>query len=363
MTRTNERIEMWILCWIYDLLLNLYPREYLGEYGDELQVVFELSLDDAMQAGKFAVVLFVLRELISLPQAIIYEHLRERRKAKMIGKFSSRFDFVPGSRWEFLTALYPFILVGFIEPLMIVLMVSNLLTPQSVLVNGIGIFIVASLGILLLIGFVTGLPRWSLPYLGFALTIFSVSCFSALMDFRPLHLYDRLSPLGDIVVEGGWWFGLLVAMILLMAVTRTLPAFQRFRNDWTLLSFIPYGGVPFALMITFDEYTGDEPFMFFAFLVLALGTWLYLHNKHEWKRFGALFGAMTLAMFIAAAGKVILFPAQDWLIFVDPASWKTEAMYTINTWIWLALIMLLTSVPNLLSRSKDRLQTANMQVS
>ncbi len=326
---------------LYALLLHLFPKAYRDEYGDELQTVFELSLDDAMQAGKFPVVLFVLRELISLPQAIIYEHLRERRKAKMIGKFSSRFDFVPGSRREFLTALYPFLLIGFVEPLMIVLMVSNLLTPQSMLVNGIGIFIVVSLGILLLIGFVKGLPRWSLPYLGFALTILSVSGFSFLLDIRSLRLYDRLSPLGDILFEGGWWFGLLVVMILLVTVTRCLPAFQRFRNDWTLLCFIPYGGVPFALMITFDAYTGDEPFMFFSFLVLASGTWLYLHNQHEWKRFGALFGAMTLAMFIAAAGKVILLPAQDWLYVVSPATWKTEAMYTLVTWLWLALIMLI----------------------
>jgi len=350
-------MNLQFLCRLYGLLLWLYPKGYREEYGSELRAVFDLSLDDAMKEGKAKFTGVVLHELISLPKAIFYEHLRERRKAKMIGKFSSRFDFVPGSRREFLTALYPFILIGFIHPLMNMLMVSNLLTPQSVLVNGIGIFIVASLGILLLIGFVKGLPRWSLPYLGFALTILSVSGFSFLLDIRSLHLYDRLAPLSDIMFEGGWWFGLLVAMILLMAVTRTLPAFQRFRNDWTLLCFIPYGGVPFALMITFDAYTGDEPFMFFAFLVLALGTWLYLNNKHEWKRFGSLFGAMTLVMFIAAAGKVILLPTQDWLSFVDSVSWKAEAMYTVNTWIWLALIMLLTSALNLPSRSKSRLQT------
>ncbi len=357
MTKTNERIEIWFLCRIYGLLLTLYPREYRGKFGDELQTVFELSLYDAIQAGELKVVRVLLRELISLPQAIIYEHLRERRKERMIGKFSSRFDFAPGSRREFLTALYPFILVGFVEPLMIVLMVSNLLTPQSVLVNGIGIFIVASLGILLLIGLAKGLPRWSLPYLGFALTILSVSIFSFLLDLRSLHFHDRLAPLGDFIFEGSMWFGLLIVMILLVAVTRTVSAFKRFRNDWTLLCFIPYGGVPFAMMLTFDEYTGDEPFMFFAFLVLALGTWLYLHNKHEWKRFGVLFGAMTLAMFIAAAGKAILLPTQNWLVFVDSVSWKTEVMYTIRTWVWLALIMLLTSVLNLPTRSKERLQT------
>ncbi len=357
MTRSGEGIDVWFPRRLYGLLLTLYPRKYRDEYGEELQSVFDLTLDDAMRTGRFEVALVVLRELISLPPAIIYEHLRERRKAKMIGKFSSRFDFAPGSIREFLTALYPFILVGFIEPLMTVLMISSLLTPRSTLVNGIGIFIVASLGILLLIGLVKGLPRWSLPYLGFALTILSVSIFSFLLDLRSLRFHDRLAPLGDFIFEGSMWFGLLVAMILLVAVARTLPAFGRFRNDWTLLCFIPYGGVPFAMMLTFDEYTGDEPFMFFGFLVLALGTWLYLHNKHQWKRFGALFGAMTLAMFIGAAGKAILLPTQHWLVFFDSVSWKTEVMYTIRTWIWLALIMLLTSLLNLPSRSKVRLLT------
>lgn len=342
---------------LYALLLYLFPRVYREEYGDELQAVFNLSLEDAAKRGMVSFAGVVLDELIHLPIAIIYEHLRERRKAKMIGRFSSRFDFAPGSRREFLTALYPFILVGFIDPLMTVLIMSSLLTPRSMLVNGIGVFVVVSLCILLLLGFVAGLPRWSLPYLGFALTILSVSVFSFLLDLRSLRLYDRLAPLGDVIFEGGWWFGLLVVMILLVTVTRTLPAFQRFRNDWTLLCFIPYGGVPFALMLTFDTYTGDEPFMFLAFLVLASGIWLYLHNQHEWKRFGVLFGAMTLAMFIAAAAKAILLPTQDWLIFVDPVSWKMEAMYTIRTWIWLALIMLLTSAPNLQSQSKGRLET------
>ena len=339
------------------LLLKLFPRKYREEYDDELQTVFNLSLAGAAKQNGLELTRVALQEFFSLPKAIVYEHLRERRKAKMIEKFSSRFDFALGSRREFLTALYPFILIGFIEPLITVLVMSSLLPAQSVLVNGVAIILLVVLGILLLIGLVKGLPRWSLPYLGFALTILSVSGFSALLDIRSLHLYDRLAPLGDVMFEGGWWFGLLLVMTLLVAATRTLSAFQRFRNDWTLLCFIPYGGVPFALMITFDAYTGDEPFMFFAFLVLVVGAWLYLHNKHEWKRFGALFGAMTLAIFIAAAGKAILLPTQDWLYPVDPALWKTEAMYTVRTWIWLALIMLLTSALNLPSWLKSRLQT------
>jgi hypothetical protein len=52
----------------------------------------------------------VLRELIDLPKAILYEHLRERRRMEMNKTFASRFDFAPGSRTESFAALAPFLL-------------------------------------------------------------------------------------------------------------------------------------------------------------------------------------------------------------------------------------------------------------
>jgi hypothetical protein len=63
----------------YGLLLNLYPKAYREEYGDELQVVFNSSLDDAIKAGWLEVVIAISRELIGLPKAILYEHLRKPR--------------------------------------------------------------------------------------------------------------------------------------------------------------------------------------------------------------------------------------------------------------------------------------------
>ena len=64
---------------LYGWLLLLFPRMYREEYGDELQAVFDLSLDDAMQAGMLEVVRVMLRELTDLPKAIIHEHLRKPR--------------------------------------------------------------------------------------------------------------------------------------------------------------------------------------------------------------------------------------------------------------------------------------------
>lgn len=102
----------------YGLLLNLYSEIYRKEFGEELQTVFESSLEEAATKGEFEVARLILRELISLPKAIILEHLREMRRSKMTEKFASRFDFVPGTRSEIWAALAPFLLFGALPTLL-----------------------------------------------------------------------------------------------------------------------------------------------------------------------------------------------------------------------------------------------------
>jgi len=64
---------------LFALLLYLFPKAYRKEYGEELQVVFDLSLDDAWQAWMLEFVHVMLRELFFLPKAILYQHLRKPR--------------------------------------------------------------------------------------------------------------------------------------------------------------------------------------------------------------------------------------------------------------------------------------------
>lgn len=339
---------------LYALLLHLFPRAYREEYGEELQAVFELSLDDAMELGGLEIARVALRELSSLPKAIIYEHLRERRKARMIGKFSSWFDFAPGSGWEFLSAIYPFFLLGGVLPIINMISLSGVMRFPNLLFNGIAIVLLAVLGILCLIGLAKGLPRWSLSYIGFTSVLISMmaspSVLRSIQRWFPRH-YQQFASLGGISYENIWWFGLLVVVTLFLVLTWNVSVFRRFRDDWTLPCFIVYGGVPFGLLFTFEEYRWKEPFMLLAFVVMAWGAWSYMHGRDEWKRFAALFGGLTIAMFIAAAGKAILLPVQDWPIHLDPDSWKSEAMGTIITWLWLALIMLVPLAVKLLPRA------------
>jgi hypothetical protein len=340
---------------LYSLLLNLYPGTYREEYGGELQVVFNLLLEDAIRTGRFQVLRVILRELLSLPKAIILEHLRERRNARMNKGLNSYFEFAYGSWKEFLIALLPFFLTGGIMPLLSYLgrarIVSGMFGAVIVLPM-LGLFI-----ILLMVGAKKGMPRWSLPYLGFLLSILSLYLFSAIFGtliyllFR--NLRDQSILIIDILWDGIFWYGLLCAIFLLVKLSRVSPRFQRFKNDWTLPCFVLYGAVPFALWITFDEYVGDEPYTLSAFLVLAVGAWFYLCSNGEWRRFGLLLVALTMAMFIAAVGKVLLIPSQTWPITIDGGLVASEFKHTITMWGWFALGMMIPPANMLLSRSND----------
>jgi hypothetical protein len=346
---------------LYALLLYLFPKAYREDYGDELQVVFNSSLDEARKTGKLEVLRASLRELIGLPEAVIYEHLRQRRKTKMIDRFGSYFDFSYGSWKELFTALFAFLLVGGIWPLVDLLARLNVLPGAGPVANGIRLSLLGLFLILFLVGVGKGLPRWSLPYLGFMLALLSVYIFSGILGiliFLPFQkLFDRIEFIGDIFYGGVFWFGLLMVVILLAVLTRFSPIFQRFRRDWTLLCFIVYGAIPFALVLTFDEYENDEPFILLSSLVLVVGAWFYLRESSERKRFWALFGALALSMFIAAAGKAILVPTQTWPITITPELAKSEAKHTIIMWAWLALGMLIPLAIKLVPRSDDFPQT------
>ncbi len=341
---------------LYALLLHLFPKAYRDEYGDELQAVFELSLEDAIQAGKFAVALLVLRELVSLPQAIIYEHLRERRKAKMIGKFSSRFDFAPGSRTEVFAALAPF-LFG-----MVMVFIGYLgrywTVPMWVQIAFVVLFWSTTLGLFLL-GSTKGLPRWFLPYLGLPLPIAALLIFNALLDPK-WPGFDVPWLVGSFIMEGflwGWMILIVIALVLISAwIPKFRPFYRRLRDDWTLLSFLLYGAAPLTLFITFNEYKNVESFYFLSLLMLALGGWFYLRNDAPWKRFWALFIGLALSMLIAATGKAIQFE-ESWPQFVS-LGWENEMIYTMVTWAWLALIMSLPLALKLFQRPENPVLTA-----
>ena len=336
------------------LLLNLYPKWYREEYGDELQTVFNLSLGDALGRGEMKLVEAVLNELISLPRAIIHEHLREMRKKKMTGKFASRFDFAPGSRTESFAALAPF-LFG-----MVMVFISYLgrywTAPMWAQIAFVIAFWSSVLGLFLL-GSVKGVPRWFLPYLGLPLPIISLFLFNSLMEkLQGVWWYRLPWFLSAFLQTGLFWLGLLILVTLLLVSTRFIPRsqsfYKRLKQDWTLLAFIIYGTMPLIIVFTFSEYKNEEPYMFLALLILAAGGWLYLRSYEALKRFLYLYGGVALSMLTAAVGKAVLRDS-SFPLALD-GSWQIEFMSTIITWLWLALVMMIPVLFKLFSSQDGR---------
>jgi len=92
--------------------------------------------------------------------------------------------------------------------------------------------------------------------------------------------------------------------------------------------------------------------MFAAFTSLAIGAWLYLRAREPNRRFLALFGGATAAMWIVAIGKWILVPMQNWPVNLESER-LFEPLWAISSWIVTivalatpALLNLLPSKPN-----------------
>lgn len=328
----------------YGLLLHLFPKTYWEEYGEELQVVFNLSLEDAVKTGKLETARVGLCELASLPKAMIYEHLRERRK-KMGGRFLSYLEFAPGSRSEALAALAPLLILVVLTNGIYILFSSFGVLPgwmaNPFVYSLIGLFF-----ILLLLGFAKGLPRWSMPYLGMLLALFSVYSVSVFIYayYGGYDLYERSWMLGALVNQMYLWSGLIVFVLLVVMASAILPVFRPFRRDWTQLCFLVYGTAPFAVVLAFDDYQGVESFTLLALSIQASGIWFYLKTHGKWKRFLVLFAGLTLSMWTVGISKVILAPGQSWFRGNALDWWGPEMMSPVIMWVWLALAMLLPSV-------------------
>ena len=349
----QRRYDMQFLRKFYDLLLNLYPKSYREEYAEELQIVFNLSLDDAI--GRVEEIKIFLRELMGLSSAILYEHLRERRRNKMTGKFASRFDFEPGSPNEIFAALAPF-LIGGALPTLISLIGNSIDIPLWIqIVFTLSMWFL--IGSMLVLGLKKSAPRWFMPYLGVPLSIISMIIFNFIVN-PEWHgfpfLYDASWFVRQVFHLGMIWIWLIVLILLIFLLTRLIPYLrsfhQRLRDDWTLLCFILYGAMPFIVFLSFDEFKHKEPYLLLSFLALALGGWLYLRTSTLWNRFWSLLAGLTLAMSIAFLGQNLLYESS--YPYSTSSRWATT-MGTVIMWMWMVLFMFISAVLSLLARSDE----------
>lgn len=328
----------------YSLLLNFFPRKYRHEFGEELQAVFALSIADAAKAGSKEIAKVLLRELVSFPRAVFFEHLRERRKTRMTKKIGPRFS-------ETLALFIPFLVV-----LVLFFSTGAIRYIPAPVVEIIRLSLIGILLVMFVVGLTRGLPRWALPFIGFVFGFANLFIyffvFEEIVDpkWRGFSFPPFVSQfVGDFVQAGTFWGGIIILVLLAVVISALIPAFrlfyQRLRNDWTLLAFILYGVTPFAIILTFNDYHHAGSYVFISFLILALGGWLYLHNNVQWKKFMFLFSGLTLAMIVTVIGAAVLV---EYTPYADIRTWQIAIAETITTWMWLAVFMLLPPLINLL---------------
>jgi len=338
-----------LLFHFYRALLYLYPRGFRSEFGAEMLEVFCASLADAARNQRGALPAIYLRELGELPGAALGEHYRRwRRKVQQTADTPGLWA-RPLSSNELLAAM-----AIFAVPAVMILLNTAPASPLSAAIP----LEIGFVALMFFTGMSRGFPRWALPYLGMALAIISfiflgqwLANLSAPVFMTQLNLPVQ-SESARLLLHSLWaglmWLSLFALVTLVVAVLAIWRRFRQFywrlRQDWTLVSFVIYGGTLFALVLLFDEYRYEEPYALLSLLCLATGAWHYLRNPHPWQRTLALLSGATLAMWVAAAGIWLIVPAQPWESWFQwhPAERERwfEAGKALVEWAWIVVALL-----------------------
>jgi hypothetical protein len=343
---------------VYRVLLAFYPAEFRAEFGEEMQDVFATALRNGERPWRL-----FWREVRDWPGAIGRAYLETKKGNRTMENGSN--SSTSRARSETLITLALFVLPA-------VPAILKFIFGYQAVINSIGsgltIGLLVFVAVVLVLGVLKGVPRWSVPFLGVAVMalamlelswriwgLFYQSVQSAIgyyTDTLQVHvLYSTL-------MVGFFWLTAFVAVVTLVTLLaiwpRTRRLAQTIRRDWTLLSFMLYSGVVFALLLVFEEYRYDEPWKIACWASLALGAWAYLRSGSSGKRILALLVGVTLAYWIAAIGKWYLVPLQSWetwFRWVDPETYRWfESWRTLAEWGWAILFMLAPSLLTLLPR-------------
>ena len=334
---------------LYGYLLYLYPREFRIEFGNEMCAVFAEALSDAKDHGASILSEVVLGELRDFPLAVLGAHYRERFKGqpdRSIGKPSRERSL---SAKEMLVALFAFILpVGFI------LQNTNLSLSLTIILPAILAFVTITFAV----GMYQGFPRWSLPYLGQVVSITGyLFLFQWVADLLSPEIMSRLGPaiinesaypLLQAFSAGFLWLSLFGLTLLILGLLALLPWFRplywRIRQDWSLISFILYAEAIVALILLFDGYRYEEPYIVASLMLLGAGAWLYLRSPSLWQRVLALCFGLTLAIWVPAVVKWLVVSDQRWSLWPQWSSFEIanwiDAGHTILDWSWMVIVLL-----------------------
>lgn len=239
---------------------------------------------------------------------------------------------------------------------------------SKLMMNILLVFFLGSMICTLVLAVIRGLPRWSLSYLGFGLTVFVFYGLLwglwGLLFYQPwIQIFgpmDSWSLPVRILYQGMMtafmWFLILLTAIILINLLRHWSyihaLWQRIREDWTQLSYLVYGGLVVYIWLIFDDYQHEKLWMFAAITSLAIGGGLYLRAREQNKRFFALVCGATAAMWIVAIGKWILVPMQNWSVNLESER-IFKSLWAVSSWIVTIAALATPALMNLLPSNPD----------
>jgi hypothetical protein len=342
-------------------MLTCYPAEFRAEFGPEMYAVFYTKLCEAQRKGMITVWELLWRELRGWPGSVLKEHLRER-----INKMGTQVRYtgskpLSGIDWLAASVLFILPLIGSVIPRI----ANGYDLPHWTGYILLSIFLGSVIFALVLAVF-RGLPRWSLSYFGFFLTILTFYAIGLglwgllvvppwMLIFGPRDSWSLPVNLlyNGLMVAFTWLLVLLVAIVvinLLRNWPRVDALWQHIREDWTHLSFLLYGGSVFYIWLIFDEYRYEDSWISGAFVCLAIGAWFYLRAKGQNMRILALISGVTAALWVVTVGKWILVPMQDWPVNIESER-IFEPLRTIGSWIVTLVALLAPALLKLLPSS------------
>jgi hypothetical protein len=272
---------------------------------------------------------------------------------------------VPANWWGTLAGILPFlawpVIIALAQIIGRLLQVVNPGDPQALQLTGSSIASWVTLLVMVIMiaslaaAWVAGWPRWSFPYLGLQLALSLMLTATATPGLR---IFGYTFTSGEL---WGWraWIPQLIGIGIGLIITRSFkPArmfFKTIGQDWTRLSFLLYGLLPVALVITFDEVRSDEWIMILLGLALTGGALGYLRASRPAQRFLLLAGTTALVWASAAVYLGVYWNErkESWMTMPGDG-WQTF----FGTLVFGLILVLILALPGLASLLKRPAQPA-----
>lgn len=219
-----------LLSWVFARLLNLFPREYRHQFGDELQVVFNLVMEDA-QRQRHMVLRRGIREVLDILGSLLREHWRAIQMWEVNMGLDHLLDqqfstvvnsTTPPTRREKIFVMVPFLALLISTSVPRLLVLAGIVTWESQIISVLQVIFNVILALLLLGGFLyswrTNWSRSSASWFIFFVLLFIMP------PVYLITLFEDVSRFADLFTEFFGFFLLpLIIAFFLYWVTRQDP--------------------------------------------------------------------------------------------------------------------------------------------